>query len=401
MLLGVRIKNFDIFDDDSCGILLQDFLEANSVSKEISGRKNPLQGLFPLKNLSAFIGKNGTGKTSFFEDLYFLKHSVTKNVADASITNKRPGFSNLVMDKQNPSVFEVFFKLKDQKTPLYISYELSVAATVHGSPYVFSEKAYLCNKREDSSYEKVMILEFKEGVGKVVRDIGTEAEEGELSSKHQTVLKSYGGIKAYKLVNLIYKEIDGWFFCKFSSEEKNTYFEDGNAPGGHKHLDSTGSNVNNVLEYLRVDDIERYNEIMSFIETKSIALKRRKNLPAKLDSSPDKFLLYLLLLNEKTLHSTIFIETPDRDLYFDMVDALAEEFRDYSVNHAYNQIIFTTHNSRIVEAMPPHEIWMFKRADDESEEISIISAGKDPLVEAMFDEGIGMGSIWYSGHLDD
>ena len=204
-----------------------------------------------------------------------------------------------------------------------------------------------------------------------------------------------------RLINLIYKEIDGWFFCKFSSEEKNTYFEDGNAPGGHKHLDSTGSNVNNVLEYLRVDDIDRYNEIMSLIETKSITLKRRKNLPAKLDSSPDKFLLYLLLLNEKTLHSTIFIETPDRDLYFDMVDALAEEFRDYSVNHAYNQIIFTTHNSRIVEAMPPHEIWMFKRDDDESEQITIVSAGKDPLVEAMFDEGIGMGSIWYSGHLDD
>ena len=410
MLLGVQIKNFDVFADNDCGILIDEFIAYNKEFTEGSKqdglpesdkgqkkRKSMLTGLYPLRNLSAFIGKNGTGKTSFLEALYFLKHSVTKNVADASITNDRPGFSKMIIDKDKPCEFKLFFKLSDNKNPLFIQYELSIASTVHGSPYIFAEQARVCNDR----CEEICVLKFNEGKGTVLRDIGAEQEEGELNSKHQTALKSYSGIKAYKLISMLYKEIDGWFFCRFSSENRNTYFEDGNAPGGHKHLDSTGSNVKNVLEYLRVDDTEKYNEIVSMLETKSMAFKKKKKLPSKLDSSPDKYLLYLLLLNEKSLHSTIFIETPDRDLYFDMVDSLAEEFREYTINHSYNQIILTTHNSRIVESMPPKEIWMFRRIDKEDiDDIEIKSFGKDKLVDAMFKEGIGMGAIWYSGYLD-
>ena len=56
MLIGARVKNFDIFDDDKCGLLMEDYVKAGVGSKP--------NGI-PLLNLNAFIGRNRTGKTSY------------------------------------------------------------------------------------------------------------------------------------------------------------------------------------------------------------------------------------------------------------------------------------------------------------------------------------------------
>ena len=98
----------------------------------------------------------------------------------------------------------------------------------------------------------------------------------------------------------------------------------------------------------------------------------------------------------------ICIETPDMGLYHDMVDILASEFRDYSVRHAFSQIIFTTHNPYILESMAPNEVWIFKRIEDNNaDRVFIESAGANPVVSEMYKQGVGMGAIWYAGHFDE
>ena len=99
MLLGVRICNYDVFDDNKCGLVLEDFLGLNE-NIEITSK--------PLTNLTAFIGKNSTGKSSFIDALSFIKKSVTADVAVASTLNNRPGFSNLVIDRTKPSKFNMY-----------------------------------------------------------------------------------------------------------------------------------------------------------------------------------------------------------------------------------------------------------------------------------------------------
>lgn len=397
MLLGVRICNYDVFDDNKCGLILEDFLDLNE-NKELTSR--------PLTNLAAFIGKNSTGKSSFIDALSFIKKSVTADVAVASTLNNRPGFSNLVIDKSKPSRFYMYFCLKpniDSKK-CYVEYDLEINTNNHGSPYVESERITLCSKNSDV-YETTSVMDFHNGKGKILTSITDgklNYEENEICDEHSCALKVFGSIKSYKILHALYREISRWFFCKFSTSSTPTYYLDGNAPGGHKHLNSTGSNVMNVLEYLKIENESKYDAIVDEITEKIPTMKRKANLSIRLEDSPSKLFVYLLLLRDQDPYSTIFMETPDNDLYHDMVDVLANEMRDFTLDNPFSQIVFTTHNPYIIETMAPKEIWLFKRSEySDLDDITIKCVGTDPIIEAMFKEGVGMGAIWYGGHMDE
>ena len=59
MLIGCKISNFDVFDDDKCGLLMEDYVKA--------GAGNRPSGT-PLLNLNALIATTGSsdGRVSFF-----------------------------------------------------------------------------------------------------------------------------------------------------------------------------------------------------------------------------------------------------------------------------------------------------------------------------------------------
>ena len=393
MILGIEIDNFDVFDKDKAGILIDDFL----ADKEAGS------GLNALRGLNALIGRNSTGKTSFMGCMAFLKDTITQGCAVASITYGRPGFANMTIDITRPSVFKVFFKLEDVKTgkPKYIQYELSIVSNRFKSPVIDSEKVILVNYKEGTR-EALTILDVKQGNGKIINlEEGDKASDIGVEDEHLTALSLYGKITGYRDFVLLYKEISQWFFCSFSSEEQSSYYYEGGAPGGHKHLNSTGSNVVNVLEYIKMENEEEYERIVNEIKEKIPTMKRKKNLPLALKESPDKLFLYLLLLRDNHPRSTIFIETPDKDLYHDMVDVLSDEMREYTMHNHYCQIMFSTHNPYIIETLSPKEIWIFERTFEKDEgDITIRCAGADPLVMEMFHQGVGMGAIWYGGHLD-
>lgn len=393
MILGIEIQNFDVFDNDKAGILIDDYI----ASRETGSSLNALRGL------NAFIGRNNTGKTSFMGCMAFLKDTITQGCAVASIIYGRPGFANMTPDITSPSVFRIYFKLEDKETkkPKFIQYELSIVTSRFKSPVIDSEKVILVSS-EDGTPKPVTILEMKNGSGSIIDpyDIDSKTDIG-IEDEHLTALSLYGKITGYKDFVLLYKEISQWFFCSFSSEEQSSYYYEGGAPGGHKHLNSTGSNVGNVLEYIKMENEEEYERITSEIKEKIPAMKHKKNLPLALKESPDKLFLYLLLLRDKKPRSTIFIETPDKDLYHDMVDVLSDEMREYTMNNHYCQIMFSTHNPYIIETLSPKEIWIFERSFEKDDgDVSIRCAGEDPLVMELFHQGIGMGAIWYGGHLD-
>ena len=129
MLVGVKIRNFDVFDEDKCGLVMDDYLNPTAVS----GR--------PLLNLNALIGRNMTGKTSFISAMHFIKHSVVNNVATASTDDELPGFTNLLIDKDKPAVFQMYFNIKpgSERKTSFIEYDLSIAINIHGRPYIEEE----------------------------------------------------------------------------------------------------------------------------------------------------------------------------------------------------------------------------------------------------------------------
>ena len=392
MILGIEIENFDVFDKDRAGILIDDYL-----SDKDGASLNAFRGL------NALIGRNNTGKTSFMGCMAFLRDTITQGCAVASISYGRPGFANMTPDISNPSIFRVFFKLEDKKLgkPKFIQYELSIVTSRFKSPIIDSEKVIVV-ANIDGEKKPLTILDVKQGKGTIVNlEDGSSGSTIGVEDEHLTALSLYGKLTGYRDYVLLYKEIYHWFFCSFSSEEQSTYYYDGGAPGGHKHLNSTGSNVGNVLEYIKMEDEEEYERIVNEIKDKIPAMKRKKNLPLALKESPDKLFLYLLLLRDSRPRSTVFIETPDKDLYHDMVDVLSDEMREYTMKNHYCQIMFTTHNPYIIETLSPKEIWIFERTFEKDDgDVQIRCAGADPLVMEMFHQGVGMGAIWYGGHLD-
>ncbi len=396
MILGVEIENFDVFDKDLAGILIEESIQiAKDKDQAVHNR---------LRNLDALVGRNSTGKTSFMGCLSFLQDVIIEGCAEASLSKGRPGFANMSPDISNPSVFRVFFKIEDSEThkPKYIQYEIGIATNIYKSPYICFEKV-LTTVEDGNEIRIVTMLDIREGSGTIVYSSPSEEKTGEvfLDDEHLTALSLYGKLTKYKIFVELMKEIRGWFFCSFSSEEQSTYFHDGGAPGGHKHLNSMGSNVGNVLEYMKMKDEAAYEQIVSEIKSKIPTMKHKKSLPEVLKESPDKLFLYLLLLRDGAPRSTIFIETPDKDLYHDMVDILADEMRAYTLKNPYCQIIFSTHNPYIIETLSPKEVWIFERSfEKDNGDVTIRCAGDDPLVSEMFRQGVGMGAIWYAGHLD-
>ena len=400
MILGVEIENFDVFDRDRAGILIDESIE---VAKEKAAGKND-SAYNRLRNLNALVGRNSTGKTSFMGCLSFLQDVITDGCAEASITKGRPGFANMSPDISKPSFFRVFFKLEDNAKgkPKYVQYEIGISTSIYKSPYISSEKA-LTTVIDGDEIKTVKLLDIEEGRGTISYPGAGEGEMGEVvvDDEHLPALSIYGKLSKYTDFVALFREIRNWFFCSFSSDEQSSYFNEGGAPGGHKHLNSLGSNVGNVLEYMKMSDEAGYEKIISEIKSKIPTMKHRKNLPEALKESPDKLFLYLLLLHDGAPRSTIFIETPDKDLYHDMVDVLADEMRAYTLRNGYCQIIFSTHNPYIIETLSPKEVWIFERTfEKDSGDVTIRCAGGDPLVCEMFRQGVGMGAIWYAGHLD-
>lgn len=386
MILGVNLKNFDVFTDDTIGLLIED-------SAQYVGTAPGERGI-RMRNLNALIGRNNTGKSAFIRALSFVKRCILTDVAKASTTDNRPGFMNLLVDKSQPASFKIFFRIMDPDTKKsdFLQYELTVGASAQGSPIVEYERVLASVRGEDGKIE--------------IKDVFTNSSEARLINDDRiTALSVLGRLNGSDdPIKLLMNEINGWFFCAFSAEESTDYYSMGNAPGGHKHLNSEGSNVGNVLDYIKSLGGNVYDDLIDEINSKIPTMrKKKKHLPTNLQGSPEKLFKYLLLLRDPEPKSTIFIETPDRDLYHDMVDVLADDMREFTLRHPYSQIIFSTHNPYIVESMSPKEIWVFSRDDEEdydNADVKITCAGSDPVVMALTEQGVGMGAIWYGGHLD-
>lgn len=401
MLLGFRIINYTIFLDDRAGALLEDYL---------SGRVNSLKGasagiepVIPLSNLNALIGRNQTGKSMFFDALSFVSDSTTVGCTEASVAGGRPGFSRLLSEKGDKMSFELFMLLSDHHNSgkeYYISYTFSLVPDTHGRPSYSSEKVIMCNCRKDSLDQRVL-LDLQNGKGKV--EFSGNQIDAEVSDTRHSALRSYGSIPQCPGLNVLYNEISHWFFCRFSSNHNGNGRKQQIAPGGHRHLNSDGTNIQNVLDFIRIENPRLYGDLLNRIKKKIPGVgKVSDKLPEDFKKSPDKLFLYLLLLDDPKPRPLICIETPDMGLYHDMVDVLSAEFRDYSIKYPYSQIMFTTHNPYILEAVSPSEVWIFKRDGEESGNIvDIECAGAKPIVAEMYAQGVGMGAIWYGGYFDD
>ena len=201
-----------------------------------------------MPNFAVFLGKNGVGKTTFFDVFGFLHDCLVGNVSSALL--KRGGFSEVVSRDQSGNIeFEIKFRPYENE-PL-ITYELSIGLGERNLPIVEKEVLRLRRGQKGAPWK---VLEFHKGEG--------NAAEGELSSYEDVrlaerkpqklespdilAIKGLGQFKEFAAVASFRKLIEDWYVADLrvdaARERHETVYSE--------RLNRTGDNLADVAKYI-------------------------------------------------------------------------------------------------------------------------------------------------------
>ncbi len=423
---GFRILNYRVLQDVTLGKLWS------------------TQQAQPLTPMTAVIGKNGVGKSSLFDAFGFLADCLKLGVEEACDTRGRGGFDSIRSQGTNgPIKFEIYYKQDGNARP--ITYELAIDADNTGRPYVKQER--LRQRRRGQSYGwPFSFLHMNEGKGVVWKgedqgrqieegdaefdlrifieeiEAGTQAEESreteviELQDKRKLGISTLGALKQHPRISVFRQFVEGWYLSYFTPDAARSL----PMAGPQRHLNIHGDNLGNVVQFMEREHPRRFKHILDRIAEKIPGIDNIET-----EESPDKRLLlrfndkgfgdpfyaqqmsdgtlkvfaYLLLLEDPTPPPFICIEEPENGLYHKLLETLATEFRTHATGRKdAPQIFITTHQPYFVDALTPDETWILDKGSDGFS--TIRRASDDAIVKAMVDEGLPLGSLWYSDYLD-
>lgn len=366
-----------------------------------------------IPNMAVFLGKNGTGKTTFFDVFGFLHDCLLGNVR-AAIT-KRGGFAEVRSRGQDGDIYFMIQFRPDIDEPL-ITYEISIGVDEYSRVIVRKE---ILRMRRGQYGAPWKILDFKNGEGvaaegelKTYQDVQLATRRPQkLESADILAIKGLGQFKNFVAVNKFRMLIEDWFVADLRIDsarerQESTYSE---------QLTRTGDNLAAVTKYLYENYPDKFQAIInkmkqrvpgvSNVEAKStddgyIILKFQdgqfKNpFSAKFVSDGTiKMFTYLVLLNDPDQHALLCIEEPENQLYPELLAELAEEFRQYAQN---GQVFVSTHSPDFLNAIELDEIFVLNKSNGYT---TIKKASENQLAASLFQAGDKPGSLWKQGLLE-
>ncbi|HEX3552834.1 MAG TPA: AAA family ATPase [Thermoanaerobaculia bacterium] len=400
-LLGLRIQNYKSLADVGLG------------------QTGYGQGS-PLPALSCFIGPNGSGKSSLLGAFGFLADCLREGVEAACDKPQRGGFSKLRTQGRGGAIrFDLYYRESPQARPITYSFAVD---EVEGLPVVVEES--LLQRRKGQKYGRPHpFLRLKNGAGHVWAGDFTEAEEGatsldiELDDTGRLGITTLGQLKEHPRIVGLRSYIESWYLSYFIPDAAR-----GLPPAGaQKHLDRTGENLGNVVQYIERTHPDRFERTLLEIARKIPGIRsitHEKSQDGRLllrfneqgygdpfyqQSMSDgtlKMFAYLLLLEDPEPPSFIGIEEPENGLYHKLLEELAREL----VRHAESslgktQILLTTHSPYFVDALKPEQVWLMGK--DEQGHTQITRTADMPIIVEMVKEEIPLGSLWYSNHFEE
>lgn len=415
---GFSVKNFGTLKDITMGKLWN------------------TQGKEELTPLTAVIGKNGVGKSTLFDVFGFLSDCLKFGVEEACDMNGRGGFKKIKSQGINgPIEFQVYYREENNARP--ITYELSIDLDEDERPYVKSER--LRQRRQGQSKGRPFsFLLLSNGRGVVWKDesrgfesknddIDTlleeyssvespETEVVELSDKRKLAITILGALTEHPRISLFRKFIENWYLSYFEPDAARSL----PLSGAQKHLNRRGDNLGNVVQYMEREHKHKFKKILEKIADKIPGIEKIDTEPTndgrlllrfnnkgfqdpfyaqKMSDGTLKVFAYLLLLEDPTPPAFLCIEEPENGLYHKLLETLAHEFRQHATGKkGGSQIFVTTHQPYFVDALQPNEVWILDKDDDGFS--SIRRASDDPLLVNLVNEGLPLGSLWYSDYLD-
>ena len=422
---GFRISNYRVLKDITLGKLW------NTQQEQ------------PLTPMTAVIGKNGVGKSSLFDVFGFLSDCLKNGVEEACDIRGRGGYGKIVSQGKNgPIEFVVYYKESGNARP--ITYELSIALDNSNRPYVQKErlrqrrkgqkhgwpfsflilndgrgvawKGDIEGRQVDEGKKEVDLFGLIESVKDASSEESRETEVVELEDKRKLGIATLGALKQHPRISAFRKFIENWYLIYFAPDAARSL----PLAGPQKHLNIHGDNVGNVVQFMEREHPKRFQSILNGIAKKNPGIDKidtEKTNDGRLllrfnDKGFDdpffaqqmsdgtlKVFAYLLLLEDPTPPPFLCIEEPENGLYHKLLESLAREFREHATGRkGGSQVFITTHQPYFVDALSPEETWILEKGPDGFS--SVRRASDDETVNAMVEEGLPLGSLWYSDYLD-
>jgi predicted ATPase len=398
ILEGIQIQNFRALRNVSLGRTIENFEE-------------------PLPRLMAVIGANGTGKSSLLDALGFVGDCLADGVEAACDKPHRGGFESVrTKGVDEPIKFEIRYRESIDERP--INYSLHVDCDDYGRPRVVHERLRQRRKGQRSG-QPHPFLELTNGKGRVWSGESTKSEEGNTSipviMKDRQVLgiSTLGTLAEHPRISKFRRFLSNWYLAYFVPQlaRKQPMI------GADPHLDRTGENLAKYLQYIARSNPDGFNQMLQRIARKIPGITNIKPVPAPdrrlllefesvgfsepfyqqdMSDGTLKMLAYLLLMEDPDPAPLIGIEEPENGLHHQLLSSLAREFKLFAGQQRGPQVLITTHAPNLVDALSPQEVWVLEK---EGDGLSALKRAADiPGVSEMFDEGLPMGSLWFSNH---
>lgn len=405
MIEGFRVQNFRSLRDVTLG--------------KLSGS----QGVDPLTPLTVVIGKNGVGKSSLFDAFGFVADCLATDVETACDLKQRGGYERLVSKgSAGPLRFEIYYREAPNERP--ITYELAVGLDETGRPHVESE---LLKQQRQGGPPKTTysFLRLSRGsgvvwAGETAIDQGGKEDPGKrpvtLTDLRQLGIASLGTLKEHPRIGRFRNFLKGWYLSYFHPDAARSL----SAAGPQRHLNESGDNIGNVVQYLEREHKDRFQRILKRIAEKIPGIRsietrvtEDKRVLLRFDDGAFgdpffaqqmsdgtlKMFAYLLLLEDPEPPPFIGIEEPENGLYHKLLESLASEFRAHATGKKdAPQIFVTTHQPYFVDALSPQEVWILEKGQDGFS--SLKRASDLEIVRNLVDQGLPLGGLWYSDYLD-
>ena len=395
-ILGIAIKNYGSLKDVKMGKLFSE------------------RGADELGNMVAIIGPSGNGKSTIADAFGFISDCISSDVETACDEKNRGGFDQLISQSEAKEIhFEIYYKENQNSRP--ITYELTISKDRSDRPYVKEER--LRQRPAKNRYgQPRSFLYLTEGKGFAYEGSdGGEEENGkadgkkvqvELSETRTLGIVTLGVMKQYSRIEKFLQFLKSWYLCYFTPDAARQMQTVAPTP----YLNRTGSNINNVAQYMFRENPNEFKKILLDIQDKIPNIEKIK--PVKLQNGQMVLEFFQkgfdkpffssrmsdgtlkLFAYERNPRQLDFVEEPENGLYHKYLANLAIEMKKNVGTGYAKQLFVTTHSPFFVNALTPKQVWVLEKDKDGFSKIK--RASEYEFVSDLTSEGVSMGDLWYS-----
>ncbi|HBK55228.1 MAG TPA: ATPase [Xanthomonadales bacterium] len=362
-----------------------------------------------LTPLTVLLGPNGSGKSTVFDVFAFLAECFSDGLRKA--WERRGRFRELRSRDQDGSII-IEIQYREKTGAPLITYHLEIEERTKG-PVI--KREFLRWKRGHLA-APFHFLDYQYGQGKVITGENPESSdtriEKPLSGPDVLAVNTLGMLAENPRVIALRSFISGWHLSYLSADAARGNPE----AGAEERLSPTGSNLPNVIQYLREQHPHRLEQIFETLRRRipriekvqaevlqdSRLLLLVKDAPFStpvlsrfVSDGTLKMLAYLTVLYDPDPPQLIGIEEPENYLHPRLLPELAEECQQASER---THLIVTTHSPFFINPLRPEEVRVLYRGTDGYTKVRRVD--DMPGIQAFLDQGANLGELWMEGHFD-